>query len=162
MKKNEKAVNGTKRSKLSIVFYVFAALAALYFLYSVVSTWSYLSSYYASAGMSVTDDLSTALGYVITGSFSFLLSTVMLFGIAVIYDEVHKLNASKCTKAAAKEEKVCEACEKAEEAAPVDAPTAEEVLNETAEVAETEVEVEAEAEAEDADSEEKTEEAEEK
>ena len=158
MKKNGKTANGMKRSKLSITFYVFAALSALYFLYSVVSTWSYLGSYYASAGLSVTDDLSTAIGYVISGSFSFLITTVMMFGIAVIYDQLCKLNASKCAKDEAKAEKVC-ACgkkdekaaeteviaDKTEEAEAAASETAEEALNKLEEAPENEEASETEA-----------------
>lgn len=152
MKKNTKTANGMKRSKLSITLYVFAALSALYFIYSVVSTWSYLGTYYASAGLSVTDDLSTALGYVITGSFNFLLTTVMLFGIAVIYDELCKLNGAKFSKT----ETVCECEEKAEkveektaEAEEVASETAEEALNKLEEAAENEEAAETEVASED-------------
>ena len=111
------------RSPFTIICYVLSALMLVYVFYTVGSTISYLSSYFAAYGTTLSQNFGDAFSYIISSVIQPLSFAVIMFMAGLILDEVRKQNdnyylsaddairlaaakaAKKAAKASAKAEK---------------------------------------------------------
>ena len=118
-----------KKSTFTLVCYVLAAIMLVYAFYTIGSTISYLSSYFAAYGTSLSDNFGDAISYIVTSTIQPLAFAVLFFMAGLVLDEVRKLNpkyyltdeevaqlaaakaAAKAAKKSAKEAKLAAAVE---------------------------------------------------
>lgn len=81
-----------KKSKFEIAMYVISGLLAVYTVYMLYSTITYLTSYFGQYGSSLSSNIGTAIGYILTQCLVYLVYAILTFAAARIYREVRKAN----------------------------------------------------------------------